>query len=89
MVQIARRPWGEVDEGRLVSDPNVSQIRTGRLSVVPPAPGGTARSSTQSAEAMEALAQRRARRIALALMVISALVVIAVITAAWVLLRGA
>lgn len=87
MVQVARRPWGEVYEGRLLSDPNVSHIRTRRLSAVPPASNGTSPPSVQTTEATEALAQRRARRIALALMVLSAVTVIAVITAAWMLLE--
>ena len=85
MVQVTRRPWGEVDEGRLVSDPDASHVRTQRLSAVPPA-GGTMPAFVETADVVEALAKRRARRIALALMVLSAVSVVAVITVAWMLL---
>jgi hypothetical protein len=86
MVQVTRRPWGEVDEGRLVSDPDVSHTRTRRLSAVPPS-GGPTSPFVETADAVEALAKRRARRIALALMVLSAVSVIAVVTVAWMLLE--
>jgi hypothetical protein len=71
----------------LLSDRDASQIRTARLSVVPPAPGEAARPSPATPEAEEALAQRHARRTALALMAASAVVMIVIITVGWILLR--
>jgi hypothetical protein len=56
-------------------------MRTARLSVVPAHP------SDRTADTPEVLAQRRARRIALGLMALSALTTIAIIAVAWILLR--